>query len=103
MLYESWLEIIKYIQQKLERKIDKNEEVSRRVEKALNDEKEQIDKRFDSALDRFDNFDKIVAEHIENIGEIESKSLDITNKIDSINELPEQELGRIQRFSLNQN
>ena len=70
----------------LEKKIDKNEEVSKRVEKAINDEKEQIDKRFDSAIDRFDNFDKIVEEHIENIGEIESKSLDITNKIDSINE-----------------
>ena len=62
----------------LQTKIDKNEEVSKRVEKALNDEKEQIDKRFDSATDRFDNIDNIVEEHIENIDEIESKSLDIT-------------------------
>jgi hypothetical protein len=63
----------------LEKIIDKNEEVSKRVEKALNDEKEQIDKRFDPAIDRFDNIDKIVEKHIENTDEIESNTLFITN------------------------
>ena len=69
----------------LEKKIDKNEKFSKAVEKALNNEKEQIDKRFDAAIDRFDTIDKVVEEHIETIDEIEKKSCEITNKLESLN------------------
>ena len=53
-------------------------ELEKRIEtndKALNEEKDQTDKRFDSAIDRFENVD------------IEEKNCDITNKLSCIEEL----------------
>jgi hypothetical protein len=70
----------------LEKKIDIAEKLSKRHEKALNDEKDQIDKRFDSVIERFENLDTIVEEQTETIDDIEKKSNDITDKLNSINE-----------------
>ena len=41
------------------------------IDNALNEEKDQIDKRFDSVLDRFKNADKVVEEHIDAVPYIE--------------------------------
>ena len=41
------------------------------IDKALNEEKDQIDKRFDSVIDRFKNADKVVEEHIDTVADIE--------------------------------
>ena len=65
-------------------------ELEKRIEthdKAFHEEKDQTDKRFDSAIDRFENVDKIVEEHIDTIADIEEKNSDITKKLSCIEEL----------------
>ena len=58
----------------LEKKLDIQEKLSKRLEKALNDEKDQVDKRFDSVIDRFENLETVVEEHTDTIDETEKKS-----------------------------
>ena len=71
----------------LEKRIEINGKLHKQIDKALNEEKGQIDKRFDSAIDRFENVDKIVEEHIDTIADIEEKNCDIPKKLTCIEEL----------------
>ena len=57
------------------------------IDKALNEEKDQIDKRFDSVIDRFENVDKVGEEHIDTIADLEVKSCDITKNLTFMEEL----------------
>ena len=61
----------------LEKKIDLNEKYIIKLEKTLNEEKKETDKRFDSAIHRFENVEKVIEEHSETVDEIEEKASDI--------------------------
>ena len=70
----------------LEKKIDLNEKYIIKLEKTLNEEKKETDKRFDSAIDRFENVEKVIEEHTETKDEIEEKASDIKKKLNLVNE-----------------
>ena len=70
----------------LEKKLDIAEKYSKQTEKALEDEKDQIDKRFDCALERFDLIDPVIEEHNDSIEDLEKKSGDIAKKLNTLNE-----------------
>ena len=57
-----------------------------KVEKALNEEKDETDKRFDSAIGRFDNIDTLVEEHTDAIDVIKNKADEVTRKLNTVNE-----------------
>ena len=70
----------------MEKKINSNEKLICKLEKALNEEKKETDKRFDTAIDRFENLDTLVEEHTETVDEIEEKACDLKKKIDLVNQ-----------------
>ena len=72
LIKEQKMQCIKFSE--LEKKLDIQEKLSKRLEKALNDEKDQVDKRFDSVIDRFENLETVVEEHTDTIDETEKKS-----------------------------
>ena len=67
----------------LEKKTDLNEKYIIKLEKTLNEEKKETDKRFDSAIDRFENVENVIEEHTETKDEIEEKASDIKKEIKS--------------------
>ena len=69
----------------LENKLDEKEKNILKLEKALHDEKDETDKRFDSVIDRFAILDYVVEEHTDTIDEIEKKADDISSKLNAIN------------------
>ena len=54
--------------------------------KAVYDEKDETDKRFDCVIDRFDNLDSLVEEQTDTIDEIEKKAGEIRRKLSTVNE-----------------
>ena len=57
-----------------------------KLEKAVYDEKDETDKRFDFVIDRFDNLDTVVEEQTDTIDEIEKQAGEITKKLNTVNE-----------------
>ena len=57
-----------------------------KLEKAVYDEKDETDKRFDFVIDRFDNLDTLVEEQTDTIDEIEKQAGEITKKLNTVNE-----------------
>ena len=57
-----------------------------KLEKAVYDEKDETDKRFDCVIDRFDNLDTLVEEQTDTIDEIKKKAGEITRKLSTVNE-----------------
>ena len=70
----------------MEKKLEANQKYICKLEKDLNAEKKETDKRFDCVIERFDTLDKVVEEHTDGIDEIEEKVVDLKNKLTHINE-----------------
>ena len=89
----------------MEKKLNLNEKFICKLEKALNEEKKETDKRFDTAIDRFENLDTIVEEHTETVDEIEEKACDLKKKIDLVNESLEKinlEIAELEKKNINE-
>ena len=66
--------------------VDEIYERTRKLEKALDDEKDQIDKRFDNVIERFDDCNDTLVDHIDSIVILESKFSELTTHIGDLNE-----------------
>ena len=62
------------------KKLESKENLILKLEKALHDEKDETDKRFDSVIDKFAILDNVAEEHTDTIDEIEKKADDISSK-----------------------
>ena len=72
---------------KVEKKIETNGKLTKQIDKALNEVTDQIVRRFDSVIDKFENVDKVVEEHIDTIADLEVKCCDITKSVTFMKEL----------------
>ena len=71
----------------LERKCAKTDKLSERiakVEKSLDDEKDETDKRFDKCIERFDSCDNTIVDHIDSIDDLENKYSKITSQMNDL-------------------
>ena len=66
--------------------VDEIYERTRKLEKALDDEKDQIDKRFDNVIEQFNDCNDTLVDHIDSIVILESKFSELTTHIGDLNE-----------------
>ena len=66
--------------------VDKLSERTRKLEKALDDEKDQTDKRFDNVIERFDDCNNTIVDHIDSIDDLENKFSKLTTQMVDLDE-----------------